>query len=681
MITHKEAEVLTSARQDAPLDPLVERELQAHLATCDECRAFAAATERLTAGIKALPSVPVNPRMRREVMEQVRRGRNPLAGLFAGFGGGFQAGPVLAAAATILIIGLFGWLALDRLVFDDGSSDDGNQIAAVPTEAPVEQFVASPTQAPDTEEPTTVPTEESTEVPTEEPTAVPTDEPTAAPTEVPTEEPTAVPTDEPTAVPTDEPTAVPTEVPTEEPTVAPTEESADDDVPVDLTSSTDETSEAVAIETEEPTEEPTTEPTEEPTVEPEPTEEPEPTQTPAVEPTEESTVEPEPTEESEPTQTPAIEPIDGTETEVTDGTGAADATEVLDGVGSGPEETVPPIEPTDTGEDDVATQEPIDEEDEVTTAIEPIDGAPEDDDLIESEPEEIESTPDEDETEEPDSPAGNSLVDVSVRYTGIDGDPSGHLGLTRDGRLEFMQVPDGASMTTPGGFRMQTADEQPGVVLLCGDGYCESSMEAPESESWQGDVPLGVIGESVYFLRLHSDRTEVHSASSQGTQLLDNQMLTEFGPTSAPSAVYENDGIMFAWLPSGQWLEISGGNAQLFSGGYSDPYNLRFAPIASQGPLLGYFSNGTLVIAPVTAPDSAILTLPTDGVDFDIAPLGDRVAVIRGSDIVIYDIQGNIVSVYEGGEMQPGSLIWLRGGIVYVDRATGALYEIPETAP
>ena len=52
MISHQEAEVLISARQDAPLDPIVERELQAHLATCDSCRAFAVATEKLTAGMR-----------------------------------------------------------------------------------------------------------------------------------------------------------------------------------------------------------------------------------------------------------------------------------------------------------------------------------------------------------------------------------------------------------------------------------------------------------------------------------------------------------------------------------------------------------------------------------------------------------------------------------------------------
>lgn len=671
MITHREAEILTSARQDAPLDPVVERELQAHLATCDECRAFALATERLTAGIQAMPSIPVNPRTRREVMEQVQRGRNPFARLLAGIGGGFQTGPVLAAAATLVIVGLFGWLALDRLVLDDGNGGD-TQIAAVPTQPALEQLAASPTQLP----PTETPEPTVTDVPpveTLEPTATevpPTETPAPTATEVPSieePEPTATdvpPTEEPEPTATDVP---PTEVPEPTATTVPTEEPVDvvasegeGEEPTDLTTMSQE-AEAEAGETEEPTAEPTTEPTAEPTSEPTEVVTPEATE--------------EPTAEPEPTNTPGIEPMEGSTVVTSDGTGAADPTQLPEGVGSGPsEDESPPIEPTgdrvpdDSGDlseggDDVGGQS--------ITAIEPMGGDDEE-----------ESTPDVDDTvDEVDDTEGQSLEAASVRYTGIDGDPSGHLGLTREGRLEFMTVPDGASRTTSGGFRVEFAEAQPGVIHLCGDGYCEPALEAPESDTWQGDVPLGVIGETTYFMRLYGDRTEVMASPSDGTSLYDPHVLIEIGPTSAPAAVYENSGIMFAWLPGGQWLEISDGSAQVFSGAYGDPYNLRFAPLATNGPLIGYFSNGTLVIAPVTAPDQAIFSMPTDGIDFDLTGGGTRVAVIQGSDIVIYDIDGNLLQVFSGTDVQPGSLIWLLDGIVYVDRNTGTLYQIPETAP
>jgi hypothetical protein len=279
-------------------------------------------------------------------------------------------------------------------------------------------------------------------------------------------------------------------------------------------------------------------------------------------------------------------------------------------------------------------------------------------------------------------PTTETLIGVSQPYQGIVGDPSQQLGLTRDGRLEFLAVPDGASMTTSGGYRLQSADVQPGVVNLCANGVCEPGMSAPENaEGWQGDVPMGTVDGTVYILRLYADRSEVYAASAEGAQLVNPSISGQIGPTSPPAAVYESGGTLYAWLPSGQWLEMSGGSAQALSGSYANPTNVRFAPSANGGPLIGYFSGGTLVVAPVGSPDTAILNLPVNGVDFDISPPGDRVAVIEGNSIVIYDIQGNQVAMYDGEGMQPGSLIWLRGGIVWVDRNDGALYQIPETAP
>lgn len=483
MITHKEAEILTSSRQDAPLDPIVERELQAHLATCDECRAFAIATERLTAGIKALPSVPVNPRTRREVMERVQRGRNPLAGLLAGFGGGFQSGPVLAAAATVVIVGLFGWLALDRLVFEDGG-DDNNQIAAVPTEQPVERYVASPTQAPPTE--TAVPTETEAPAETVEPTATNEPEPTAteepAPTATTPPEPTATTAPEPTATTAPEPTATTPPEPTA--TSAPAEE---DEEPTDLTtlSAPEDTAEPTA--TVAPTVAVTEEATEETVVATEA-------------PTETVAATEEPTAEPEPTNTPGIEPMDGMEVIQSDGTEAADPTSATgddgaaglagapDGTGSGPETVeTPAIE--STGDEVVEEEATVEASGDQlgTTAIEPMS----DDGVGGIEPDsELESTPETQGPVEIDTSGGQSLAESSVPYTGIDGDPSGHLGLTPNGRLEFMQVVDGASRTTFDGFRVEAGESQPSVIHICGDGFCEPSLEAPESETWQGDSTL-----------------------------------------------------------------------------------------------------------------------------------------------------------------------------------------------
>ncbi len=727
MISHQEAEILTSARQDAPLDPLVERELQAHLATCDQCRAFAAATERLTAGLRTLPTVAANPRIKREVMTRVRAGRNPFAAVFGGFGSGFRPGPALAAVALVALIGLFGWIAMDRLFLENGG-DDTNQIAAVPTEAITREapnptattpVMPTATTAPDPTatnppDPTATTASAPTATTAPAPTATAAAEPTAttapAPTATSAPEPTATTAPEPTATTAPAPTATTAPAPTAttapEPTAttapAPTATTAPEPTetgdsaartsgegPVDLTtaSSTETTVEPTVppTETPAPTQAVLVAETPQPTAsEVPPTETPQPTETP------EPTTAPEPT----PSPTPGIEPMEGsTSVPVEPGEAAVEP-----GIGSADEGEIIPaaaIEPTQDGEAATSTTPPGVESagdgtggTEEPVGIELI-GTDGESATLETTPEAttgatetVTSTADTTEPVEDEELPTQSLAEASGPYQGIVGDPSQQLGLTRDGRLEFMSVPDGASMTTPGGYRLQPADAQPGVVNLCLDGVCEPGMEAPEvTDGWQGDVPMGAVDGDVFILRLYVDRSEVYAARAEGAQLVDVSLVSQIGPSGAPAAVYESGGTLYAWLPSGQWLQMSGNSAQALSGSYANPTNVRFAPSANGGPLIGYFSGGTLVVAPVGSPDSAILTLPAEGIDFDISPPGDRVAVIQGGSIVIYDLQGNQVAVYDSEGMQPGSVIWLRGGIVWVDRTNGQLYQIPETAP
>lgn len=576
MITHNEAEILISSRQDAPLDPAVERALQAHLATCDQCRAFAIATERLTAGLRALPSVPLGPNVQRDVLQHIAASGNPVVRLMRSA----PTGPVFASAAAIVIVLLVGVLAFGNL-FESNTSPDGSQLAAVPTHS-----VPVPTQpAASMAKPTSTSEATSTQQPTPEPTSttVTTEQPVAGESIVDLTE---------SIEPTPSPTA--TQVPTPKP------------------------EKRVAVE-------PTPKPTEVVTVQIIPTATLVPTQAPTPKPQPTATVAP------SPTNTPLIEPLDADD---------------QPGVAVDTEPTSPPL----------------------------IEGSPGSSQIMSLT-----------QTGTPDAGSGSatserrSLADVSERYTGIEGDPAGHLGLTPQGRLEFMDVPDGASLTTDEGYVLRMADLQPGVITLCGDGFCDSSVETPEDPSWEGDQPLGIIGNTAYWLRSYGDRTEVMAGATSGTQVLDASIISTLGAVGGLYSVYESDGTLFAWLSSNQWLEVSGSRVDLHSGGYSNPTNVRFAPVAAQGPLMGYISNGTLVIAPMSAPDNAILTLPSDGSDFDIAPKGDRVAMIRGSNIVIFDMNGNELAVYEGGEMMPGSVIWLKGGLIFVDRMTDALWQIPET--
>lgn len=654
MLTHQEAETLISARQDAPLSSILEQELQNHLQTCDQCRAFAVATERLTAGLRAMPMAPASPRVRREVMERARGGRSPLAGLFGGWN--LQAGPALASLAAVVLIGLLGWFALDRLVLTDSPDNDRQQLSAAPT-VPVN--LALHATATETPSPTDVP---ATNTP--EPTAT-----TAPPTVVPTETP--VPTDVPateTPVPTDPPaTDVPVETNAPE-TVTPeptTEE------PVDLTG----TEEAVATETsvaKETVE--ATEPPAEPTATTAPTEV-------AAEPT--ATAEPipptatnapvEPTATEEPTeQAGLIEPVDGTHAAVdseseTPTEEANDATTeetpAIEGTVMSDESTEQPIIEDVSGTDAAATSE---------SQIEPV-GTPQDGAAMTGMGGE--------DTEQLDTSGSetSSLSEASERYQVIAGDPSGMLGLTPEGRLEFMNVPDSASMTTWEGYRLQISDSQPGVLVLCGEEFCEPSGTEPEAEDWQGDTPLGFMQGNVYYLRHYADRTEVYAAETSGTSVYNDRLLGEFGKVNPPPYVWESDGMLFTWFDNGTWAEITPSNVTVLNGSYPNPSVIRFAPMADP-PLIGYFSGQTLVIAPVSAPDQPVLAIVTDGVDFDMSPTADRIAVIQNGNIVIMDMRGNVQHVYESNKLRPGSLIWLNSGIVYVDRTDGSLYQIPETA-
>jgi hypothetical protein len=460
MISHQEAEILTSARQDAPLDPVVERELQAHLATCDQCRAFAAATERLTAGLRSLPTTPASPRVRREVMEQVNAGRNPLVALLTG-NSSASFGTTLSTLAAVLLIGVIGWFALDRLYFDSNNGNENNQIAAVPTEVPANVFNATSTlEATDAPVPTATSETKATEIPS----------PTV------TSEPTATTPPTPTA------TLVPTS------TTAPTATSASTEVPVDLTvpqetAAVRSAKEPTATATEKATVAPTTVP---------------PTQTPA------------PTQTPEPTQTQAIEPIDGSTTNAEDETATSESERTTAASTGEAGENNPGIELIDPGDGTEGAVEDVPNETTNADAIEPIGsdeeatpgvGGSGDTALVEADQSEAGTT---------------SLMDASVSYNMIDGDPSNHLGLTAEGRMIFTNVPDGATFTTSDGYTMRSADSQPGVVEICTDSYCEPALETPEDGSWQQDVPMGVSGTTAYVLRIYSDRSEVIVGTHKG---------------------------------------------------------------------------------------------------------------------------------------------------------------------
>jgi len=330
MISHIEAQALISARLDEPLDPLAERELRAHLATCPTCRAFANQTANMTHALRELPYLPASPAVSRAVMEHIQR-PTPIWGAVQQWVSP-NLGSAVSTIAAVLVVAVLSVFVLTRIVGQDGGdhepqtqvlnapAHETQSAVAINDRTPTVVPTAIPTQVAPTAPPATTGQGGSTGVPTTggqtaQPTAPgqpaggetanqvarATEQPQAAKTEAPA--PTSPVTDAgeqaqivvPTTVPSAVPTNGDTQVAEKATTAAgPTPDQA-------LTLAGEGTPEAT--ETPAPTVKPTTVPTEAPSETPVPTEEPtdEPTETPV--PTIEPTVTTVPTEV--PTETAA----------------------------------------------------------------------------------------------------------------------------------------------------------------------------------------------------------------------------------------------------------------------------------------------------------------------------------------------------------------------------------------
>ncbi len=416
-LTHAEAQALVSARLDGPLDPVAERELNSHLATCDSCRAFSLSASRLALDLQNLPYLPASPAVTRAVLDHVSTPRTPLAWLVGSWSSRTLASAGAVALAMIIIAATtFGALRLldlgdDRAQIPAATTTPSDLAALVAGDDPTipageEELVTSqpdsesdstslrleetgestnPTQPPsdpdaeDSQELDTIGppgTNEAFESTSAEPTespgsgsddAVESGGPVTEVSAIATtaldllgiiQRPSTEPGDDSTA-PSDppvDPTATPD--PTEEPTAtpAPTEEPTAALVPTEEPTATPAPTEKLI-----PTPEPTEVTTEEPTATPEPTEAP--TATPI--PTEEPTATPEPTEEPTATPIPTEEPTptpEPTEVPTEEPTATPVPTE---------EPTATPVpteEPTATP---VPTQEPTSLPDPTSPPIEP----------------------------------------------------------------------------------------------------------------------------------------------------------------------------------------------------------------------------------------------------------------------------------------------------------------------
>lgn len=338
-LTHADAEALISARLDGPLDPVMNRALLAHLATCDSCRAFAGEMDAMATAFRDFPSLPPSAAVSRRVRAEIRTGGSPMR-KFGRWVTTSRSAPMTALAGAVVALAIvtasvFGTLRDD----DDNNSPSvgapGVAVNGESTESARDSAMDIPTSTSETAENyQVVPTPTSSgSVNVTAPT--PTTEP-AAPTEAPagTDDggaPSAANagvTDEPTSesesqapTPTEETSEASTESPAE-PTTE-TGGASGDDSGADQTPTAEptrggggaavamaavESPESEVTPTETPTEEATPEPTETPTEEATAT--PVPTETPEPAPTETPTEEPPATETPTEAPTPTPEPTE-----------------------------------------------------------------------------------------------------------------------------------------------------------------------------------------------------------------------------------------------------------------------------------------------------------------------------------------------------------------------------------
>lgn len=132
MISHIEAQALISARMDGPLDPIAERELQAHIATCPACRAFADQTSVMARAFHNLPYLPSSPTVSRAVLQHVQRPRT-----LWGRGQEWLApnlGSAFATLAVLVVIVALGAFVLTRVIGSGGDGDPNIRVLTAPSQ-------------------------------------------------------------------------------------------------------------------------------------------------------------------------------------------------------------------------------------------------------------------------------------------------------------------------------------------------------------------------------------------------------------------------------------------------------------------------------------------------------------------------------------------------------------------
>jgi hypothetical protein len=210
MISHDRAQELISARMDAPLAAAEHRELQSHLATCNNCREFVGQADDLARGLQVLPQLAPSPAVSRAVMAAVRADTPGWGWLRRSLRALSSPGMAVASGLALVVV-----LAGTLIIALNAPGRDGDQ--AIEPESTIAAVAIAP-----------LPTEVPTKIPTTEPEPTATRAPLRTIASAPTKEASRTPTARPTAtrvaiVAVAEPTAEPVIEPAviEEPIIEP----------------------------------------------------------------------------------------------------------------------------------------------------------------------------------------------------------------------------------------------------------------------------------------------------------------------------------------------------------------------------------------------------------------------------------------------------------------------------
>ena len=658
MINHAEAQSLISARLDEPLDPIVARELDAHLATCPQCRAFASQTAAMSRALQGLPYLPASPKVRRAVLDATQKPVTPMTRLQ-----GFFApvpGSALSTVAAVVVVGILSLFVITRLLGNHDGGDQQTALLAPSVETTRQSDIAQ--DLPTATEPMTAP-------------ALPTDTVAVEPSLAATEPPNVVtaPTEpDVTAPPT------PTELPPTEtippPTLAPTEPVSTEPVETSTaesqTAGTDAGSNSIRIAAGNAaaTESPETGPVEEtPATEP-PTEEPVTTPTLTAVPTSAPTEDLPPT----PTETPIPPTSEPTATPTTGSPRIESTTGTYEPAAPGDEAASPPVSPDETA---------IGPTPDTGPQIEPASTEPGGDLAPTIGP--ANQTPGQDQSVPNDGTGGatntapNATADASTE--GQTGDPGSVLGsadpgtriTAAGGEWAPLDLPI-APQTSPDGSTVSS--ERQGQLEVCGaDGTC-SPLGLPGGDNSRTSATLiGWLDSTAIVAQRSGDGQASYVAIPIDPDGSAGEAIPlGTGGSSTGTAYQFGDALLIETTDGWFTATATGGLAVTTEPPVAGREQLRLYPDRGY---VAFVSDGAVLVENVNN-GYIVGKVPASGIDFDLSA-SDQVAISTGTSIEIWDLNGDRLATYvpPSGD-QIGSVAWSGDSILYVDTTTGEVRSI-----